>query len=77
MAHEDMMEVFATFDVAMAAAAAAAAAAEATLQAALILFCLLPIAMPSRKTLCRSFIRRMSSLSWHELGLSILYFRAR
>ncbi len=52
-------------DVAMAAAAVAAAVA-ATLLAALILFFLLLIAMPSRKTLCKSFIRRMSSLSWHE-----------
>ncbi len=50
VAYEDMMEVFARLDVVMAAAAAtAAAAAEATLQRALILFCLLRIAMPSRK----------------------------
>jgi hypothetical protein len=77
VAYEDMMEVFATLDVAMAAAAAVAAAAEATLRATLILFCLLQIAMPSRKTSCKSFICRMSSLSWHELGLSILHFRAR
>ncbi len=49
MAYEDMMEVFATFDVAMAAAVAeAAAAAEATLRAALIFFCLLRRFMPSR-----------------------------
>jgi hypothetical protein len=51
VAYEDMMEVFAILDVAMAAAAVAAAAvaaaaaaavaAEATLQAALIVFCLL------------------------------------
>ncbi len=49
MAYEDMMEVFATLDVAMAAAAAeVAAAAEATLRAALIFFCLLQRFMPSR-----------------------------
>ncbi len=51
VAYEDMMEVFATLDVAMAAVAAevaAAVAAEATLRAALIFFCLLPIFMPSR-----------------------------
>ncbi len=49
MAYEDMMEVFATLDVAMAAAAAeAAVAAEATLRAALIFFCLLQRFMPSR-----------------------------
>ncbi len=51
VAYEDMMEVFAIMDVAMAAAAAeaaAVAAAEATLQVALILFCLLQIFMPSR-----------------------------
>ncbi len=82
VAYEDMMEVFATLDVVMAeaaaaATAAAAAAAAATLGAALILFFLLRIAMPSRKTSCKSFICRMSSLSWHELGLSILHFRAR
>ncbi len=51
VAYEDMMEVFATLDVAMAgavvvvaaaaAAAVAEAEAEATLRAALILFCLL------------------------------------
>ncbi len=42
VAYEDMMEVFATLDVAMAAAAEeAAAAAEATLRAALFFFCLL------------------------------------
>jgi hypothetical protein len=77
VAYEDMMEVFATLDVAMAVAAAAAAAAEATLRVALILFCLLRIAMPSRKTSGKSFTRQMSSLSWRELGLSILHFRAR
>ncbi len=78
VAYEDMMEVFATLDVAMAVAAAeAAAAAEATLQAALIFFCLLQIFMPSRYTSCKSFIRRMSSLSWRESGLSIFLFRAR
>ncbi len=49
VAYEDMMEVFATLDVAMAAAAAeVAAAAEAILWAALIFFCLLRIFMPSR-----------------------------
>ncbi len=49
VAYEDMMEVFATLDVAMAAASAeAVAAAEATLWAALIFFCLLQIFMPSR-----------------------------
>ncbi len=49
MAYEDMMEVFATFNVAMAAAAAkAAAAAEATLRVALIFFCILQRFMPSR-----------------------------
>ncbi len=49
VAYENMMEVFATLDVAMAAAAAeVAAAAEATLQAALIFFCLLRIFMPIR-----------------------------
>ncbi len=47
VAYEDMMEVFATLDVAMAAAAAAAVA-EAALRAALILFCLLQIEWPSR-----------------------------
>ena len=59
------MEVFVTLDVAMAAAVVAAAA---TLRAALILFCLLRIFMPTRKTLCKSFIRRMSSSSWRESG---------
>jgi hypothetical protein len=49
VAYEDMMEVFATLDVAMAAAAAeAVAAAAATLWAALIFFCLLLLFMPSR-----------------------------
>ncbi len=49
VAYEDLMEVFATLDVAMAAAAAEAAeVAEATLRAALIFFCLLQIFMPSR-----------------------------
>jgi hypothetical protein len=49
VACEDMIEVFATLDVAMAAAAVeAAVAAEATLRAALIFFCLLQIFMPSR-----------------------------
>ncbi len=49
VAYEDMMEVFAMLDVAMAAAAAeAAVAAEATLWAELIFFCLLRIFMPSR-----------------------------
>ncbi len=49
VAYEDMMEVFATLDVAMAAAAAeAVATAEATLRAVLIFFCLLRIFMPSR-----------------------------
>jgi hypothetical protein len=66
-ADEDM-EVFVALDVAMAAVAAvvtaaAVAVAAAALQAALILFCLLQIAMPSRKTLCKSFIRQLSSLS--------------
>jgi hypothetical protein len=41
VAYEDMMEVFATLDVAMAAAVAAAAVAAATLRVALILFFLL------------------------------------
>ena len=48
---DDDMEVFVTLDVAMAVAAAAATAAvaaAATLRAALILFCLLRIDMPSR-----------------------------
>ncbi len=76
VAYEDM-EVFTTLDVAMAAAAVAVAAATATLQAASILFCFLQIAMPSRKILCKYFICRMSSSSWHELGLSILFFRSR
>jgi len=69
------LEVFARLNVAMvaAAAAAAAAAAVATLRAALILFCLLRICMPIRKTFCKSFIHRMSSLSWSESGLSILF----
>ncbi len=76
------MEVFVTLevcvrlDVAMVAAVVAAAAA-ATLRAALILFCLLQIFMPIRKTLCKSFIRQMSSSSWSESGLSILHFKAR
>jgi hypothetical protein len=75
------MEVFVTLevcvrlDVAMVAAVVAAAAA-ATLRAALILFCLLQIFMPIRKTLCKSFIRQMSSSSWSESGLSILHFKA-
>jgi hypothetical protein len=75
------MEVFVTLevcvrlDVAMVAAVVAAAAA-ATLWAALILFCLLQIFMPIRKTLCKSFIRQMSSSSWSESGLSILHFKA-
>jgi hypothetical protein len=69
-----MLEVFARLNVAMVAAAAAAAVE--TLRAALILFCLLRIFMPIRKTLCKSFIRRMSSSSWSESGLSILFFRA-
>jgi hypothetical protein len=44
-----MMEVFATLDVAMAAAAAmAAVTAAATLRVSLIFFCLLQIFMPSR-----------------------------
>ncbi len=47
---------------AAAAAAAATAATAATLRAALILFCFLQIAMPSRKTSFKSFIHRMSSL---------------
>ncbi len=77
VAYEDM-EVFATLDVAMAAAAVAVAVVVAmTLWAALILFCLLRIDMPSTKTLCKSFIRRMSSSSWRESGLSIFLFRAR
>ncbi len=77
VAYEDM-EVFAMLDVAMAAAAVAAAVAAAmTLWAALILFCLLQIDMPNRKTLCKSFIRRMSSSSWRESVLSIFLFRAR
>ncbi len=74
VAYEDM-EMFTMLDVAMAAAAAAAATA--TLRVALILFFFLRIAMPSRKTLCKYFIHRMSSSSWHESGLSILFFRAR
>ena len=52
------MEVFITVVVAMAAANAAA-----TLRAALILFCFLRIAIPSRYTSCKSFIRLMSSSS--------------
>ncbi len=89
-ADEDM-EVFATLDVAMAAAAAAATAAAAavaaaaaaavvtavTLRAALILFCFLQIAMPSRKTSFKSFICKMSSSLWRESGLSIFLFRAQ
>ena len=74
------LEVFARLDVAMVAAvvvAAAAAVAWATLRAALILFCLLRILMPIRTIFCKSFIRRMSSLSWSESGLSILHFRAQ
>ena len=74
---DDNMEVFVMLDVAMAAAAVVAATAVATLRAALILFCFLRIAMPSRKTLCKSFICQMSSLSWRELGLSIFLFRAQ
>ena len=75
------MEVFVTsevcvrLDVAMVAAMVAAAAA-ATLRAALILFCLLQIFMPIRKTLSKSFICQMSSSSWSESGLSILHFKA-
>ncbi len=76
VAYEDI-EVFAMLDVPMAAAAVAVVAAAAmTLRVAMILFCLLQIDMPSRKTLCKSFIRRMSSSSWRELGLSIFLFRA-
>ena len=47
---DDDMEVFVTLDVAMKAAMAArsAANAEATLRAALILFCILQIVLPSR-----------------------------
>ncbi len=70
VAYEDL-EVFATLNVAMAAAAVAEAVATAmTLRAALILFCLLQIDMPSRKTLCKSFICRMSSSSWRIINLS-------
>jgi hypothetical protein len=79
VAYEDM-EVFAVLDVAMAAAAVAVAVAVAaamTLRAALFLFCLLQIDMPSRKTLCKSFIRQMSSSSWRESELSIFHFRAQ
>jgi hypothetical protein len=83
-ADEDM-EVFATLDVAMAPAAAAAAAVAAaavaataaTLRGALILFCFLRIAMPSRKTSFKSFIHQMSSLLWRESGLSIFLFRVQ
>ncbi len=82
-ADEDM-EVFAMLDVAMAATVAAVAAAvaaavmaAATLRAALILFCFLRIAMPSRKTSFKSFICQMSSSLWHESGLSIFLFRAQ
>ncbi len=82
-ADEDM-EVFTMLDVAMAAAVAAVAAvavaaamAVATLRVALILFCFLRIAMPSRKTSFKSFICRMSSSLWCESGLSIFLFRAR
>ncbi len=70
-ADEDM-EVFATLDVAMAeasvvvAAVVAAVATATTLQAALILFCFLQIAMPSRKTSFKSFICQMSSSLWRE-----------
>ena len=73
------MEGFITLEGAMVAAAAAAAAmaAAATLRAALILLCLLRMDMPSRKALCKSFIRRMSSSSLSESRLSILHFRAR
>ncbi len=94
---DEDMEVFATLDVAMAAAVVAAAAASAaasaaaaagavevtaatvaaTLRAALILFCFLRIAMPSRKTSFKSFICRMSSSLWCESGLSIFLFGAR
>ncbi len=45
---DDNMEVFVMLDVAMAAAAVVAATAVATLQAGLILFCLLQIIKPSR-----------------------------
>ncbi len=86
-ADEDM-EVFATLDVAMAAVAAAAAVAVAaaaaaaavtavTLRAALILFCFLQIAMPSRKTSFKSFICQMPSSLWRESGLSVFLFRAQ
>ena len=47
VAYEDM-EVFATLDVAMAAAVVTTAATAATLRMALIFFCLLRIFMPSR-----------------------------
>ena len=74
------MEVFITLEVFarlnMATVAAAAAAAAATLRAALILFCLLRIFMPISKTLCKSFIRQMSSSSWSESGISILFFQS-
>ena len=52
------LEVFARLNVAMVAAAGG-----------IYLFCLLRIFMPIRKTLCKSFIRRMSSSSWSESGL--------
>jgi len=77
---DDNMEVFVMLDEApssTARRARSAAKARAALRAALILFCLLRIVMPSRKALCKSFIRRMSSSSWRELGLPILFFRAR
>ncbi len=48
VAYEDMMEVFATLNVAMAAATATVAVAEVTLRAALILFRLLQIEWSSR-----------------------------
>jgi hypothetical protein len=72
-ADEDMevfvsLEVFARLDVAMVAVVVAAVAA-ATLRAALILFCLLRLFMPIRKTLCKSFICQMSSSSLSESGL--------
>ena len=50
------MKEFISLEVAMAAANATA-----TLRAALILFCLLRIFMPSKKSSCKSFIRQMSS----------------
>ncbi len=67
---DEVMEVFATLDVAMIAAVAA------TLRADRIFDCLLIIFLPSRKASFSSVIRRTSSSLWRELGLLTLFLNA-